>query len=104
MIALLSDGRVRLHASKQIQNIAVPCGFTSDGATIPRWAWSLIGYHPLHCQVIMAAILHDYLISIGWNGRDRDGLFRAQLISDNVPKWKAKLMAWAVRKYRQVKA
>lgn len=38
--------------------IKVPKAFKSDGATIPRWLWSLL---PPMGQYGQAAVLHDYL-------------------------------------------
>lgn len=33
----------------------------SDGATIPRFAWSLIGVTPTDNRIIVGAFIHDYL-------------------------------------------
>lgn len=38
----------------------IPVGFKSDGASIPRWFWRLIG-HPFDMRYLPQAIFHDYL-------------------------------------------
>ena len=35
-------------------------GFDFDGASIPKWAWSIIG-HPMEMWILLAALCHD-----GW--------------------------------------
>ena len=40
--------------------VKVPIGFISDGASIPRFAWSIIG-SPWGGKYTEAAIIHDYL-------------------------------------------
>lgn len=39
----------------------IPDGFVSDGATLPRAAWSLLG-GPLSGKYRRASVLHDYLL------------------------------------------
>jgi hypothetical protein len=48
----------------------VPAGFESDGASIPRFAWSIIG-HPFKDEYCLPALLHDYLYFkfIHWQGK-----------------------------------
>ena len=89
-------------ASVTVLGHTIPKGFTSDFATIPRIAWTAIGYHPFSEEVRKASLLHDFLISTGKAGGKTDRLFRQQLINDGVPARKAKFMCWCVRKYRQI--
>lgn len=39
--------------------VTVPGGTRSDGASIPRWLWSLVG-HPLTGRYVYPAFLHDW--------------------------------------------
>jgi hypothetical protein len=41
--------------------ITLPTGMVSDGLSIPRWAWAIIG--PGTGRAFMAGLLHDYLYS-----------------------------------------
>lgn len=86
-----------------IQGVSIPQGFMFNGADIPRLAWTILGLHPMHHGVVNAACLHDYLIVKNHAGHDRDKLFYKQLVEDGIPKWKAKLMYFTVRKWRQIK-
>jgi hypothetical protein len=69
-------------------------GFVSDGASIPRWLWSLVG-GPLSGRYRRAALLHDWLyhliregiISMSWWTADR--LFEDAMRADGVPAAKA---------------
>lgn len=42
----------------ECDGIVVPVGYVSDGASIPRWAWCLIG-HPFEGQFVRPALIHD---------------------------------------------
>lgn len=53
----------------------VPAGFAFDGASIPQWAWSLVG-SPLDRRFRRAAALHDfYGTSQGVSARAAHRLF-----------------------------
>lgn len=83
-----------------LQHITIPSQTRSNGASIPRLFWSALGYHPLSKQVYRAAFLHDYLISIYFDGATRDYLFYCQLLEDKCIPWKAKIMWQAVVLWR----
>ena len=40
--------------------IAVPAGFKTDGASIPRLLWPIVG-PPLRANYLRAAVVHDFL-------------------------------------------
>ncbi|HIE98682.1 MAG TPA: DUF1353 domain-containing protein, partial [Fuerstia sp.] len=40
--------------------VVVPAGFVSDGASIPRLFWAIIG-PPIGSSHLLPAIVHDYL-------------------------------------------
>lgn len=86
-----------------LKNIDIPTDTRSNGASIPRLFWTILGYHPFSKPVYKAAFLHDYLISIHYNGPIRDYLFYSQLVLDGVPEWKAKLMWQGVVLWRVFK-
>ena len=75
--------------------IAVPSGFMSDLASIPRAVWPILRKDGTHRR---AAILHDYLYSIRTVPRKlADSLFLEAMLSDGVPMWQAYAMWCAVR-------
>lgn len=43
----------------------IDAGFSTDGASIPRFLWRVCG-HPLKAPRVYAATLHDYLYRHGW--------------------------------------
>jgi hypothetical protein len=86
--------------------IVVPPGFIWDGASIPRWAWSLIG-SPFTGEYQQASLVHDALYDLKsywtdgqWAKPTRkfaDNLFRTMMIDDGVEEDKAILMWKVVR-------
>lgn len=46
-----------------LRRMTVKKGFDFDGASIPRWAWSIIG-DPLALDIQIAALFHDILFCI----------------------------------------
>lgn len=40
--------------------VRIPAGFEFDGASIPRFAWSVIG-SPFHPRLMTASVFHDWL-------------------------------------------
>lgn len=50
-------------------------GFDFDGASIPKWAWSIIG-HPIEMWILLAALFHDGIYASNLIPRDEaDWLF-----------------------------
>lgn len=75
--------------------IAVPAGFRSDGASVPRFFWRAI-FPPGDAHALAGAILHDYLYRThpdGWTRVEADRLFREVIRADGVPARRAWL-AW----------
>ena len=54
--------RYRLTEELRIAGETVPAGFTFDGASVPRWLWSL--YPPVDAD-LPATALHDWKIVCG---------------------------------------
>lgn len=75
--------------------ITVPAHFYSDGASVPRLAWWLVG-HPFERRLRRAAILHDYECVVR-EGRSTDAhaRFRRALRADGCAPWRAWAL-WAV--------
>ena len=70
--------RLVYHAAGGVSYV-VPEGFVSDGASIPRLLWTLLG-HPWAEPHGRAAVLHDWLYATGLVTRARaDALFLESL-------------------------
>lgn len=81
------------------KNITVPRGFIFDGATIPKLFWKVHG-HPFRPNFVAAALIHDYgLYHKDFKRKEVNSLFYELLKLNNVPRWKAKQMYWAVSLY-----
>ena len=77
--------------------LTAPAGFITDGASIPRWAWWLIG-HPMTGTFQAAAFIHDWLYTSRPVSRVVcDALFCQILREYGVRPWRAKTMYVAVR-------
>lgn len=77
--------------------IRVPAGFVTDLASVPRALWAVL---PPHGKYAKAAIIHDYLYTKGEVPRlEADRVFSEAMEVLGVPKWKRKLMYWAVRAF-----
>jgi hypothetical protein len=48
----------------------IPKGFRFDGASIPRFLWPVVG-HPLECDFVVGAIIHDFLCGRTLTAKDR---------------------------------
>lgn len=97
---LPARGRYRLLSPLVCAVCVVPYGFEWDGASIPRAAWSVLGYTPFHPDLMRASCVHDYLYRerIGTR-RAADALFRDLVIADGVPADTAALLYAAVRQF-----
>lgn len=77
----------------------VPMGFQTDGASIPRLFWFLVG-SPFTPEVIEGATLHDYLYSTpdaDTTRREADDVFHSFMRQRGVGRLRARLMWLAVR-------
>ena len=50
---------VRVHTSRG--TVTIPTGFITDGLSIPKFAWPIVG--PTTGKAFLAGLLHDYLYS-----------------------------------------
>lgn len=79
--------------------ITVPCGFQSDGASVPRAFWRLI-FPKGDEKALRAAIIHDWIYRThpaGWTKAEADKLFYELLKADGVPTWRAWLAYQGVK-------
>ena len=83
----------------QRTKITVPKYFQYDGASIPPFAWQLIGT-PFNPQFMIAAVFHDWLYHTHQFDRDTsDTIFYDLLIRDKVRKTKAVIMHNFVKQF-----
>lgn len=79
--------------------LTVPAGFSSDGASVPRFFWRVV-FPPGDNRALRAAFLHDWIYRThpaGWSREAADNLFRRVLIEDGVPQICAGLAYRGVR-------
>lgn len=81
--------------------ICIPPGYVFDGASIPRFAWSVIGA-PFEPDFLMAACVHDWYCEHAKCYHERmigDAVFFLLLSRAGVPYWRRACMYAAVRAY-----
>lgn len=81
--------------------VTVPRDFESDGASIPKPFWLLVG-PPIRSEHLIPAIVHDYLCVKAETYQQRvlgDAVFFALLKEHGVSTWKRVIMYLGVRFY-----
>jgi hypothetical protein len=85
--------------------ITVPEGFISDGASVPRFAWTISGIRPVGL-ISAAALVHDWLYVKGGvagpfrlTKKEADYLFYTMCKKAGMNKFKCKMAYWAVRMF-----
>lgn len=82
--------------------VSIPADYVFDGASIPWFAWWLIG-HPFTPSFVLAACVHDWYCDQAKETKDYqlrvigDAVFFALLTRAGVPEWKRVAMYAAVR-------
>ena len=61
LFELAADWRVTVDG----EEIVIPAGFVTDGASIPRFLWRVCG-HPFQLPRLPVAIVHDFAYSGQW--------------------------------------
>lgn len=82
---------------RQGERIAVPRGFVTDFASVPRILWRVL---PPTGQYGKAAVIHDYLYRtsiLQYSRAEADLIFYEAMEDLGVNAWTSKLMYWAVR-------
>ena len=108
MFTPLENGHIRLdepitqlivERGGHVHRVTVHAGYVSDGASIPRWFWPIIG-PPMRAGYLVPAVIHDYLCEQAQNYHDRviaDAVFFKLLWEHGIPRWKRAMMFVAVR-------
>lgn len=77
--------------------ITIPAGFETDGATVPRFLWSLF---PPTYRFFTAAIVHDYMYEQAIDSKaEADALFTTNLHRLGLSRCYILPMSWAVRRF-----
>lgn len=77
--------------------LTVPIGFITDGASIPKLFWSLIG-SPFTGNYRRPSLIHDRLYIVQTTSRGyADRVFLEGMKSEGVSWWKRRTMYYAVR-------
>lgn len=93
---VISDAQGIMHL------VTIPPGYVFDGATIPRFVWSVIG-HPYDPTYVLAACVHDWYCDTAERVKDYqlrvigDAVFFSLLARAGVAEWRRLLMYSAVR-------
>ena len=75
------------------KDLTIPCGFQSDGCSVPRLFWRVI-FPPLDNKAIRAGVIHDYIYRthpVNWTKWKADRTFRKLLLEDGVSVSRANL-------------
>lgn len=85
---IIDDGRGRIRA-------CIPKDFQSDGCSIPRIFWILIGC-PHTGKYIPASIVHDYILQhpdiVNYDRKLANQTLKTLLLQEGVEVWKAQVM------------
>ena len=92
----LTDNRIVYVEPDGVTQHIIPDGFAFDGASVPQWAWSIIG-HPFMRGFRRAAAMHDYHCRYeNISSKRAHYLFYLALRSEGVSFWRAQAMYRAV--------
>ena len=86
------------YVTKKGKIVTAPKGFLTDGASIPKFAWSIVG-SPWTGKYVGAAVIHDYLCREGDDRKEADLIFFEAMDELGVAGWKRRLFYRAVRLY-----
>lgn len=81
--------------TNHVNGHVVPAGFEFDGASVPRFMWSIF---PPIGRYTSAALLHDYLLSVGdlsWKECTKE--FDKELKNLGITTWRRVIMVAGVR-------
>lgn len=92
----LEDFEYHVGSEDSSDIVRVPKGFVTDGASIPRFFWRMIG-HPFG-EYAYASFLHDYMCINGKKSR-ADFVFYEAMGVLKVSEWKRSMMYFAIRMF-----
>lgn len=81
------------------EDLVIPAGFESDGASVPRFFWRCV-FPPNDTRALRAAFIHDYVYRIhpkGWSKKKADKTFYKLLRENGIGYCSAKLAYLGVR-------
>lgn len=88
---------LRYYDKRSKQLFIIACGLVSDGASIPRFLWPILG-HPFQHPMREAAILHDFLYYYNVVPRKiADQIFYDALVESGMNRYKAQIYYFGVR-------
>lgn len=96
------DERGNVYALRQelrYQDLIVPIGYESDGASVPRFFWRYV-FPPGDVHAMRAAFLHDYVYREhpeGWTKKKADKMFLEVMLEDGCKKSSAKKAYYGVK-------
>lgn len=100
-----SDGRTMTlledfsYTDRKKRTWTAPKGMTLDGASIPRWAWPIIG-GPFEGRYRDASVIHDAGCMLKWAPwPDVHEVFYWGMLDSGVEEWRAKIMYVAVYQF-----
>lgn len=93
--------QVRWEFRGESKSLTIPQGYITDGASIPKPFWSLIG-SPYLPEFIAAAIVHDFCCDQKCDVSEMSELFFRLLRDANVKNTTATTMAKAVSVYKSL--
>lgn len=94
---LIEDYTYSCSIDGQGLEIKIPRGFLYNGASIPWFGWTAT-YTPFHPDVMLPALIHDWLYGSHETDRETaDSILYQLLIENNVDKGVAEIMFQAVR-------
>ena len=96
----LKSHKFKLLEPVKYKDIEVPKGFTSDGASVPRFAWFI--FPPNRTDYLPCAIIHDYLCDLEQYNK-ADKYFKECLKHLQVNKIHRCIMYYAVRIYHKIR-
>jgi len=96
-----SDMEVRYSIDKVTKSVVITKGFLTDGASIPRVLWSVVG-SPYQPRFIAAAVYHDWACKHSFNVAEMSEVFRLILKSSNVSSLRANAMHKAVYAFKTI--
>ncbi len=90
------DYHVGSEESKEV--ISIPVGYVTDGASIPRFLWSIVG-HPL-AEYAQSAVVHDIIYGDKRYTRKKcDQIFLEAMKVQGVSLWKRRIIYRALRMF-----
>lgn len=81
------------------EDLVIPAGFESDGASVPRFFWRCV-FPPNDTRALRAAFIHDYVYRVhprGWTKKKADQTFYKLLRENGIGYCSAKMAYWGVR-------